>query len=59
MLQYDVHDIRTTVCDVMMMYYKERYMENLLKEVGRGKRGKSGRSCNILVTLLPLGGKRE
>ena len=29
MLQYNVHDIRTTVRDVMMVYSKERYMENL------------------------------
>ena len=29
MLQYDVHDIRPTVRDVMVMYSKERYMENL------------------------------
>ena len=36
----NVHDIRTTVRDLMMMYCKERYMENLPKEVGRGKREK-------------------
>ena len=27
--QYDVHDVSRTVCDVMMMYSKEWYMENL------------------------------
>ena len=32
--------IRPIVCDVMMMYSKERYMENLPKE--RGVLGKSG-----------------
>ena len=28
-LQYDIHNVRTTVHDIMMMYSKERYMENL------------------------------
>ena len=26
---YDARDVRTTVCDIMMMYSKEWYMENL------------------------------
>ena len=45
MLQYNVHDIRTTVRDVMMMYCKEWYMKNLPKggdeedKVGRGEGG--------------------
>ena len=28
--QYDINDVRTTaICDLMMIYCKERYMENM------------------------------
>ena len=40
LLSWHVSSSRTTVHDVMMMYCKERYMENVPKEVGRGKREK-------------------
>ena len=40
----NVHDVRTTVCHVMMMYSKERYMENL----------PPSHAANILWEMLPI-----